>query len=35
MSSQFEVVVDVDRPIEDVFAYLADGRNDPEFSPAS
>ena len=33
MSNQFEVVVDVDRPIEDVFAYLADGRNDPEFSP--
>ncbi|MBJ6642069.1 hypothetical protein H4N48_01130 [Streptomyces sp. BSE7-9] len=33
MSAQFEVVVDVDRPIEDVFAYLADGRNDPEFSP--
>ncbi|MEU9754722.1 SRPBCC family protein, partial [Streptomyces althioticus] len=33
MSTQFEVVVDVDRPIEDVFAYLADGRNDPEFSP--
>ncbi|MEU8294820.1 SRPBCC family protein [Streptomyces pseudogriseolus] len=33
MSTQFEVVVDVDRPIEDGFAYLADGRNDPEFSP--
>ncbi|MEU3197427.1 SRPBCC family protein [Streptomyces sp. NPDC006996] len=33
MSTQFEVVIDIDRPIEDVFAYLADGRHDPEFSP--
>ncbi|MEU0287552.1 SRPBCC family protein [Streptomyces sp. NPDC005908] len=33
MSNQFEVVVDIDRPIEDVFDYLADGRHDPEFSP--
>lgn len=33
MSTQFEVVVEIDRPIESVFAYLADGRHDPEFSP--
>ncbi|MFD9407626.1 SRPBCC family protein [Streptomyces sp. NPDC059989] len=33
MSGQFEATVEVDRPVEEVFAYLADGRNDPEFSP--
>ncbi|MET9057614.1 MULTISPECIES: SRPBCC family protein [Streptomyces] len=33
MSGQFEAIVDVDRPIDEVFAYLADGRNDPQFSP--
>ncbi|MFF3756977.1 SRPBCC family protein [Streptomyces sp. NPDC002185] len=33
MSGEFEAVVEVDRPVEEVFAYLADGRNDPEFSP--
>ncbi|MFI8359967.1 SRPBCC family protein [Streptomyces sp. NPDC085612] len=33
MSGQFEASVEIDRPIEQVFAYLADGRNDPEFSP--
>lgn len=33
MSGQFEAMVEVDRPVEEVFAYLADGRNDPEFSP--
>lgn len=33
MSGEFEAVVDVDRPVEAVFAYLADGRHDPEFSP--
>lgn len=33
MSGQFEAIVEVDRPIEEVFAYLADGRNDPQFSP--
>ncbi|MFD9129348.1 SRPBCC family protein [Kitasatospora sp. NPDC059571] len=33
MSGQFEASVEVDRPVEEVFAYLADGRNDPEFSP--
>ncbi|MFI7895364.1 SRPBCC family protein [Streptomyces sp. CACIS-1.16CA] len=33
MSTQFEATVDIDRPMEEVFAYLADGQNDPEFSP--
>ncbi|MFG2616324.1 SRPBCC family protein [Streptomyces sp. NPDC048507] len=33
MAGQFEATVEVDRPVEEVFAYLADGRNDPEFSP--
>ncbi|MEU9994140.1 SRPBCC family protein [Streptomyces sp. NPDC048370] len=33
MSGQFEATTDVDRPIEEVFAFLADGRNDPKFSP--
>jgi hypothetical protein len=33
MSGQFEVVTEVDRPIEEVFAFLAEGTNDPQFSP--
>jgi len=33
MSGQFEASVVVDRPIEQVFAFLADGDNDPKFSP--
>ncbi|TXS44852.1 SRPBCC family protein [Streptomyces sp. t39] len=33
MSGQFEATVEIDRPVDEVFAYLADGRNDPEFSP--
>ncbi|MFB6562926.1 SRPBCC family protein [Streptomyces sp. NPDC056400] len=33
MSGQFEASVEIDRPVEAVFAYLADGRHDPEFSP--
>jgi len=33
MSGQFEATVEVDRPVEEVFAYLSDGRNDPQFSP--
>jgi len=33
MSGEFKAVVEVDRPVQEVFAYLADGRNDPEFSP--
>ncbi|MFB7471287.1 SRPBCC family protein [Kitasatospora sp. NPDC056184] len=32
MSGQFEAGVEVDRPVDKVFAYLADGRHDPEFS---
>ncbi|MER5943014.1 hypothetical protein ABT121_37640, partial [Streptomyces sp. NPDC001928] len=30
MSGQFEATVEVDRPVEAVFEYLADGRNDPQ-----
>lgn len=33
MSGQFEATIEVDRPVESVFGYLADGRNDPQFSP--
>lgn len=33
MSGRFEATVEVDRPVEAVFDYLADGRNDPQFSP--
>ncbi|WP_327682431.1 SRPBCC family protein [Kitasatospora sp. NBC_00458] len=33
MSGMFDASVEVDRPVEQVFAYLADGRNDPDFSP--
>lgn len=33
MAGQFEATVVIDRPIEDVFAFLADGENDPKFSP--
>ncbi|MFE2550391.1 SRPBCC family protein [Streptomyces sp. NPDC059355] len=33
MSGQFESTVEIDRPVGEVFAYLADGRNDPQFSP--
>ncbi|MEW2810843.1 SRPBCC family protein [Streptomyces massasporeus] len=33
MSGQFEAITEIDRPVEDVFEYLADGRNDPQFSP--
>ncbi|MEV7177402.1 SRPBCC family protein [Kitasatospora sp. NPDC093679] len=33
MSGQFEATVEIDRPVDQVFAYLADGRHDPEFSP--
>ncbi len=32
MSGPFEAVIEVDRPVEKVFACLADGRNDPQFS---
>ena len=31
--SSFEATVEIDRPVEEVFAFLADGENDPKFSP--
>jgi uncharacterized protein YndB with AHSA1/START domain len=33
MAGSYDVTTVVDRPIEDVFAFLADGANDPKFSP--
>src|SRR5436190_8126310 len=33
MAGRFEGTAHVDRPIEEVFAFLADGENDPKFSP--
>jgi uncharacterized protein YndB with AHSA1/START domain len=33
MAGGFETTVVIDRPIEEVFAFLADGTNDPKFSP--
>jgi carbon monoxide dehydrogenase subunit G len=33
MASSFEGTTVIDRPIEEVFAFLADGTNDPKFSP--
>jgi uncharacterized protein YndB with AHSA1/START domain len=33
MASEFSGSAVIDRPIEDVFAFLADGTNDPKFSP--
>lgn len=33
MAGQFEGTTEIDRPIADVFAFLADGENDPKFSP--
>jgi uncharacterized protein YndB with AHSA1/START domain len=33
MAGQFDVLVDIDRPVEEVFAFLANGENDPKFSP--
>jgi uncharacterized protein YndB with AHSA1/START domain len=33
MANRFDVTTVVDRPIEEVFAFLADGTNDPKFSP--
>jgi uncharacterized protein YndB with AHSA1/START domain len=33
MAGRFEATVVVDRPIEEVFAFLANGENDPKFSP--
>jgi len=33
MAGRFEATTVIDRPIDEVFAYLADGTNDPKFSP--
>jgi carbon monoxide dehydrogenase subunit G len=33
MANDFRGTAVVDRPIEEVFAFLADGENDPKFSP--
>jgi uncharacterized protein YndB with AHSA1/START domain len=33
MAGRLEATVVLDRPIEEVFAFLADGENDPKFSP--
>ena len=33
MAGRFEGTATIDRPIEEVFAFLADGTNDPKFSP--
>ena len=33
MSARFEGTAVIDRPIDEVFAFLADGENDPKFSP--
>lgn len=30
---RFEATVDIDRPVAEVFAFLADGENDRKFSP--
>ena len=31
--NRFDATTLIDRPIEEVFAFLADGENDPKFSP--
>ena len=33
MAGRFEATTVIDRPIEEVFNFLADGTNDPKFSP--
>jgi carbon monoxide dehydrogenase subunit G len=33
MAGRFDVTTVIDRPIDQVFAFLADGENDPKFSP--
>lgn len=33
MTGRFSATVEIDRPIEEVFAFLAHGENDPKFSP--
>jgi uncharacterized protein YndB with AHSA1/START domain len=33
MANRFDATTVINRPIEEVFAFLADGTNDPKFSP--
>jgi len=33
MTGQFEATVEIDRPVDEVFAFLANGENDQKFSP--
>jgi hypothetical protein len=33
MAGQFEATVEIDRPVAEVYAFLAEGTNDPKFSP--
>src|SRR5687768_18398721 len=33
MAARFDVTTVIDRPIAEVFAFVADGTNDPKFSP--
>jgi len=33
MAGQFEGTAEINRPVDEVFAFLADGENDPKFSP--
>ena len=33
MAGRFDATTVIDRPIEEVFGFLADGTNDPKFSP--
>src|SRR5687767_12624238 len=33
MAHEFSGTTTIDRPIDEVFAFLADGTNDPKFSP--
>ncbi|MET7455534.1 SRPBCC family protein [Streptomyces sp. NPDC005574] len=33
MAGQFEARTEINRPVEEVFAFLAAGTNDPKFSP--
>jgi uncharacterized protein YndB with AHSA1/START domain len=33
MAGRFDATAVIDRPIEEVFAFLSDGENDPKFSP--
>jgi carbon monoxide dehydrogenase subunit G len=33
VAGQFEATAEVNRPVDEVFAFLAEGTNDPKFSP--